>query len=650
MGVFCCTGPVHNDERGITMPHFIMGTAGHIDHGKSTLIKCLTGIDTDRLPEEKARGMSIDLGFAHIALPGGNVLGIVDVPGHERFLRNMIAGVNGMDLAVLVVSALEGIKPQTVEHTDILNLLSLQGGVVALTKADSADDELIQARSSEIRNFLAGTFLAHAPVIPVSSTTGRGRPELLASLDEITEKMIPRDLEREYRVTIDRVFTKQGFGTIVTGTLLSGTLARGEKVMVMPAGMESKIRSLQVYNLDVEKAHAGERVAINLSGMEKFQVKRGFEISPAGFFTPTTVIDVRLRALSRSPQPFRNNAPVRVYMGTGEYKGRVKILEGQEIPPGEEAYTQLILDEPAVCLRGDRFIVRNASALFTMGGGLIVDPYPQRHKRGRGEVLEVLMKKDSADSSDVVAGQFMQEKERVFTLEELSKRLQIPETSLKESLASLEKNGIVKILAVKNGYMAKAAYGGIVASIFAVLQGLEDKSPSVAGWRKEEIAKGALPYRKEAVEAILEELLAEKRLRSKAGLFSRPGHIPRLDGPLEALHQKLQRELRDMGYSPDFRPDLIKKVKADEKSFRAVEEFMLDKGELIKLTPEFYLLSETLDSAKEAIAGFIRAHGLMSPAQARDLLKTSRKYIIPLLEFLDRARFTKRAGEGRLLA
>jgi selenocysteine-specific elongation factor len=336
-------------------------------------------------------------------------------------------------------------------------------------------------------------------------------------------------------------------------------------------------------------------------------------------------------------------------MGTGEYRGRVKLLEGQEILPGQEAYTQLLLDEQAVCMRGDYFIVRNASALFTMGGGLIVDPYPQRHKRGRGEVLEVLMKKDSADSMEVVAGQFMQEKDRILMVEELSKSLQIPEISLKASLESLEKEGIIRALAIKSGYMARGAYADAVSSIFAVLEGLEKKTPSAAGWRKEEIAKGALPFRKETVEAIAEELVMEKRLNAKAGLFSRPGYSPRLEGSLEALRQKLIGVLKEMGCSPDFRPDLVRKVAADEKSFRAVEDYMLNQGELVKITPEYFLLSETLAAARQAIAGFIKSHGGMSPAEARDLLKTSRKYIIPLLEYLDRTRFTRRAGDGRVL-
>jgi selenocysteine-specific elongation factor len=632
------------------MAYYIMGTAGHIDHGKSTFIRALTGIETDRLPEEKARGMSIDLGFAHKILPSGSIVGIIDVPGHERFLRNMLAGVSGLDVIMLVVDPNEGIKPQTIEHTDILNLLSIKGGMVVLTKADLADRKTLEMRSAELREFLAGTFLEGAPIIPLSSTTGEGINELVAHLDRLLPTIPQRDITREYRLPVDRIFSKQGFGTIVAGSLLSGTIRKGDRVMLMPAEIECKIRGLQAYNREVEQAFAGQRVAMNLSGTERREIRRGFEICPSGFLKPTSLIDGKMKVIPHSPQPLRNNAPVRAYIGTGEFLAKVKILDADEIVQDSEGFVQIHLNEPCVAMRGDRFILRNASALFTLGGGVIVDPYPSRHKRGKEEVIQILKKKESTDIDDVVLSHFFGNPQAVFSAGTLAQKLQISEETVREILENLHHHGDLHFLQSKSCYLLEADYAKMKEALLESLARLQQSEPSRVGWRKEEIEKLAGNPRKETADRILEDLALGGLLKSREGLLSPTDHVPFLTGKLEELHGKIRKELKDRGFTPDFRPDLIKKLSIDEKTFKVVEDFMVSIGELRKVAPEFLLLEESLDQARTDIARFIGAHGGINPAQARDLLKSTRKYIIPLLEYLDMSHFTRREGDNRVLA
>lgn len=631
------------------MAFYIMGTAGHIDHGKTTLIKLLSGIETDRLPEEKDRGMSIDLGYAYVRLPSGNIAGIVDVPGHERFLRNMLAGVSGLDFIVLVVSAAEGIKPQTVEHTEILDLLEIKGGIVALNKVDLVDRKELEKRLAETKDFVAGTFLRDAPILEVSSLTGEGRDRLIENIDALLKTIPPRETEKEFRMPVDRIFSKQGFGTVVAGSLLSGKIKKGDRVSLMPVGIECKVRTIGVYNSEVSLALAGQRVALNLSGIDRKDVRRGYELCSPGYLRPTSLVDGKLKVLSESPRPVRNNVPVRVYIGTGEYMGKIKILEKDEIAPADEGFVQLAIAEPCVCMRGDHFIIRNSSALFTLGGGIIVDPYPTRHRRGREDVIEVLKKKESTDFSEVLMGQFISEPETTFTAAALAQRVQISESEICSALDLLSAAGEIHHLALKNCYARQSDYERIRDGILSSLEKMQKGSPWKQGWKREEIFKFTGFSRKEIFERIIEELLAAALLKSESGVLSTKDHRAALEERYEIIRKKFEKMLQDMGFSPDFRADLVKKLSVDEKSFKVVEDFMINSGELKKISHEFLLLSSSLEKAKKLIADHISSHGGIGPAEARDLLKTSRKYVIPLLEFMDQIRFTKRTGDRRIL-
>ncbi|TLM66142.1 MAG: selenocysteine-specific translation elongation factor, partial [Deltaproteobacteria bacterium] len=384
----------------MTEPRFhIIGTAGHVDHGKTALIGRLTGIDTDRLREEKARGISIDLGFAPLTLPDGTVAGVVDVPGHERFIHNMLAGIGGIDLVLLVVDVTEGVMPQTREHLQILDLLKIPRGILVLTKCDLAEPDWLDIVEEEIREEVAGTFLARAPACRVSAVTGAGLPELLAAIQTILQELPPRDADGPARLPIDRHFTVSGFGTVVTGTLLSGRLRVGDPVEVLPPGETVRVRELQVHGQKAAVAYAGQRVAVNLAGFERSDLARGAVVATPGFFTLTARLDARLTLLADTPRPVRFRDPVHLHLGTARTIARVVLLDRDRLDAGDSALVQLQLDQPLVTHRQDRFIVRSYSPMTTIGGGRVVDPAPARHRRFRPEVMTALGELESGEQA-----------------------------------------------------------------------------------------------------------------------------------------------------------------------------------------------------------------------------------------------------------
>ncbi|MBI4391738.1 MAG: selenocysteine-specific translation elongation factor, partial [candidate division NC10 bacterium] len=370
------------------MKHIIVGTAGHIDHGKTSLVKALTGIDTDRLKEEKERGISIELGFAHLTLPDGLRLGIVDVPGHERFVKTMLAGVGGIDLVILVIAADEGIMPQTREHLHICRLLQIPRGLVALTKRDLVDADWLELVAEEVRTFLKGTFLEGAPVLPVSATTGEGLDALKAALAALAAEAEPKRVEGIFRLPIDRVFTMKGFGTVITGTLLAGSLKVGDEVVVLPEGLRSRVRRLQVHGETVEQAFAGQRTAVNLPGIEVSAIARGSLLCLPGTLRPSTAMDATLTLLEDAPRPLKNRGRIRFHLGTSELLARAVLLDREELPPGQSAYVHLRLESPGAALPQDRFVIRSYRPAVTVGGGMILDPAPPQRRRKRQEILE----------------------------------------------------------------------------------------------------------------------------------------------------------------------------------------------------------------------------------------------------------------------
>ena len=370
------------------MKHIILGTAGHVDHGKTSLIKALTGIDTDRLKEEKARGITIELGFASLALPGGVKLGIVDVPGHERFIKNMVAGASGIDMVMMVIAADEGVMPQTREHLQICSFLGIRKGMVVISKTDVVTEEWLELVKEDVATFLAGSFLEGAPVIPVSAATKAGLEDLLGMLNQIAETIGEDPDPGIFRLPVDRVFTMKGFGTVITGTLMSGMIELGENVEILPPGISSKIRGIQVHNASVERAEAGQRTAVNFQGLEKESIRRGDVVVRPGSLLPSRTLDVCFEYLGGFERKLKNRAQVRFHYGTSEIMARLIPMDREEVKSGEKIFAQLVLDEPAVAIAGDRFVIRSYSPVTTIGGGLIADPHPPKHKRFKPEVLE----------------------------------------------------------------------------------------------------------------------------------------------------------------------------------------------------------------------------------------------------------------------
>jgi selenocysteine-specific elongation factor SelB len=432
------------------MRNIIIGTAGHIDHGKTTLIKALTGRETDRWEEEKRRGITIDLGFTYFDLPDGSKAGIVDVPGHEKFIKNMLAGVVGMDMVLLVIAADEGIMPQTTEHLNILNLLGVENGIVVLTKCDLAEKEWISLVKEDITESLGSTFLEGAPIVEVSSKTGYGIDKLIEEISKIADKSIKeRELNTIARLPIDRVFSMTGFGTVITGTLISGILNKGDEVEIYPVNKLCRIRNIQVHSSDVEKAYAGQRTAINLSNIKKTDIYRGCVIAPVNSMRNTKMLDVKLNLLKDSKRVVINRSRLHFYTGTSEILARVVLLDRDELTPGESCYAQLRLEEEIAVRRGDKFIVRFYSPLETIGGGEIIEPVPKKRKRFDEDLIEELKVKEKGSGADVIE-KIIKEAKDLISVSSLAKTTALTEAEVKENIELLDQEERISLFAVKN--------------------------------------------------------------------------------------------------------------------------------------------------------------------------------------------------------
>lgn len=640
-----------------------IGTAGHVDHGKSTLVKVLTGIDPDRLAEEKERGMTIDLGFAWLTLPDGREVSIVDVPGHESFIKNMLAGVGGIDAALLVVAADEGVMPQTREHLAILDLLRVKRGVVALTKCDLVDAEWLELVREEIAEQLEPTTLAGASIIPVSAYTKQGIPELLLQLEHVLDESLERQDIARPRLPIDRVFTLTGFGTIVTGTLLDGKFSSGQEVQVLPKDMRVRIRTLQSHQQQVEQAQPGSRVAMNLANIAKSDLKRGDVIALPGQLRSTMLIDVRLKLLEDAPRPLAHNTSVDFFSGSQEVQARVALLDTEELRPGQECWAQLRLARPSVVARRDRFIIRIPSPGMTIGGGEIVDPHPRYHRRFQANVLEGLQVLEHGSPEELVlaaldrrraskkAGDNQPQKlQKVpggltgYTLEEISKQSNLALDVTQQTLETLISEERVKRLGTL--WFAEAVWDDLSTEAVRLVREQHQQYPLRTGLSREEWrTRLNLPARL-AVEVFgvlqAEGLLAEAEM-STGALIRLPDFRPTFS---EAQQQKvaaLLKKFRENPYTPPVRSEAEALVGTE------VLNALIEQSELIKLADGILFLRETYDEAITRLLAHIRERGQVTVAEARDILGATRKYILPLLEHMDERRLTRRVGDERVL-
>lgn len=632
------------------MKNLIIGTAGHVDHGKTSLIKALTGIDADRLSEEKKRGITIDIGFAYIDLNENQRVGIVDVPGHERFIRNMLLGAGGVDIALLVVAADEGVMPQTREHLDILSLLNIKKGVVAVTKRDMVDAEWLELMMEDLKDSLKNTFLRDAKILPVSSKTGEGIDELRNEISRLVEETEEKDTNRDFRLPVDRVFTKQGFGTVITGTLIEGVLNEGDDLIVYPRGIESKVRSIQVHSRDVKTAYAGQRVAVNLLKLKQEELEKGAVLAKPGSLTQTTLIDVKLTLLDSSKREVLNDSRLHFYHGASEEIARVILLDDKKrILPGESAFAQLILSEPVAVKVGDPFVVRFYSPLETIGGGVILDPNPKKHKKGSKDAVKKLELMSSFDEKNLVEGLLMENSRFAVT-----KKLIIGKTSLSEESVS---SALKELIAEKKAYVllneiyVHADFVNEMSKRFLnELALFHEREPLKEGMKQEELIKKRLDsFTSAQKEALLLLLVDMKLLKKTQGFYARADFELKLSENQLCLKQKILEKLMSEGFMPSERPKIIEHF-AKEKNVDSLLSYMIDKGELVMLSYDCLLPREGLEEAKQAFLELIKqnANGV-SLADFRDKIESSRKYALLILEYFDKTGFTKKQDDVRLI-
>ena len=618
---------------------FVIGTAGHVDHGKSTLIQALTGIDPDRLKEEKEREMTIDLGFAWLTLPSGNEVSIVDVPGHERFIKNMLAGVGGIDLALLVVAADESVMPQTREHLAILDLLQVQRGLAVVTKRDLVDQEWLELVKADVEELLEGTSLRGSPIVAVSSITGEGLPELVSALEGIVGEMPPKRNIGRPRLPVDRSFVMSGFGSVATGTLVDGSLTVGQEVELVPTGKSSRIRGLQTHRKKIDRAVPGSRVAVNLSGIAHDEIQRGDVLTAPGWLRPTSALDVHLRLIPGAPHPLKHNTIVTFHTGSSEAFARVRLLEVDQIRPGEDGWSQLRLASPLAMVRGDFFVIRSSEA--TLGGGTVVDHRPKRHKRLHGPTLERLAMMEEGSTREVLLS----------TLETLGScefrtlvnRANLHEEEARQELESLASEGLATILgkgkiAPDTTIYSSPGWAQVTEKTRSFLGTYHKQFPLRAGASKEEL-RSRLGFSSAVFSNGLSQLSEEGVVVENGALVRSPGHtVETSDEQRKAMEAYLKLLLSDP-YSPP----------TDSPLDGGLLKVLMDEGKVVKVSDTVVYPASVYEEMKEKVLAHFKAHDKVTVGQVRDMFVTSRKYALAFLEHLDQQRITRRVGDERVL-
>ncbi len=631
------------------MNNLIIGTAGHVDHGKTVLIKALTGVNTDRLREEKKRGISIDLGFAPLELSGGRLAGIVDVPGHERFIHNMLAGAAGMDLVLLVVDASEGIMPQTKEHLQILELLGLRQGIVVITKSDLVDEEWLELVREEIAEELAGTFLAGAPVQAVSAFTGAGIGELKELLGSLTLDLPLRDPTGPLRLPVDRSFTIAGFGTVITGTLFRGSVRLGDRVEIVPPGLETRVRNIQVHEHERQEARAGQRVALNLAGVEKREVRRGSVIASPGYYRPTSLLDVSLALLPEAPRPLKNLDPVHLFLGTARVVATLLLLEREELRPGERSFVQCRLNHPLIADRADRFIIRSYSPMTTIGGGEVLDPAPTRHRRFRRASfahLEELLQDPKGGGDEAFVYRKLSEV-LVADPARLAPETRLGEKKILEMLEELLRKGAVEKLG--RSYLTRESFEEWERRVLKELEEYHRRHPLLPGISRAQL-KGILPgpLGLREYDHFLERLQQEARIQLKGELVSREGFSPRPSAEAQALLERLTALYAAASFQPPPVKEALERAAVSTREQEDYYSYLVNSGILVKLNEELYFHQDAYDEAIALLRRHFAAEETITLAQFRDLIGSSRKIVQPLLEHFDYLKLTRRVGDHRI--
>jgi selenocysteine-specific elongation factor len=630
----------------------ILGTAGHIDHGKTTLVKALTGIDCDRLPEEKKRGITIDIGFAILDLPPFR-LGVVDVPGHERFVKNMLAGATGIDIALLVVSAKESVKPQTREHLEILRLLGIRHGLVAMTMCDLVDSDTSEVVELEVRDLVAGTFLAEVPILRTSAHTGQGIAELKQAILAACEKVEQSGARQWFRLPIDRSFIVQGHGTVVTGSVTSGTLKVGDEVEWLPRGERVRVRSLQNHDQAVEDVHRGQRAAINLAGVHHEEVLRGQEIATPGYLVPSRVVTVRLNCLAEMKRPIKHRQPVRFHIGTLEVMGAVSLLDCDSVEPGQWGLAQLFLDDPVTATWGQPFVVRESSATLTLGGGQVLQPVARKVRRRHIEVLERIEKLWTGDPREralTVAwfGAFSG-----FTVADLVRGANLAPDEASALVVALLQEGVLRELAIgpaRKVLLHRDMIVELEERVLGVLDRLHEQFPLMSTHDRQKV-QSQLDYVGDdaLVHAGVEALIGRKVLIGDLRRIGRATFKPKLSNNLRKLKDRMVASYQTGGFQPPEPASFASLAGGNASNLADLFDVCVAEGFLVKVTDDIYLHSDVEAEMRRRVTEKLRQGAGMTVAEIRDLLATTRKYAVPLCEYLDRAGVTRREGDLRVL-
>ena len=634
------------------MRNVIVGTAGHVDHGKTCLIKALTGIDADRLKEEKQRGITIELGFADMQAPDGTDIGIIDVPGHEKFIRNMLAGIGGIDLVLLVVAADEGVMPQTVEHLDIMKLLNIRRGIIVITKADlAADEDWLDMVESDVREAVKGSFLENASCMRVSAQTGQGIGELKALIFEEVAKTAEKNSNPALlRIPMDRVFTIQGFGTVITGTLTQGSIRTGDEVTIYPEGITAKVRNLQVHGKMVDAAYAGQRTAVNLTGVRKEDIARGNVLAAKDSLTPASMIDVRLQVLSDSKRTVLNGSRLHLHYGSAQVLCKAVLLDREALNPGESCYAQLRTEEPVVVKQGDPFVVRYYSPVETVGGGVVLNADAPKHKRGDETVLKALAIRESGDDAAQME-QVLRDESKTFPgSDKLAKQLGLSESEAEEQLKNLAAQGKAVLLA-DNIYVHQDYVNYIKDAAFSILDAYYAKNPLLAAMPREELRSklGGQVRITDAkrLDLVLQYLGETGALALTPAAAGKQGYAVNFTKAQLRLMDEIARIYKDAGCeSPD--PDEVFAGRKDKEECKRLIAAMCADGRLTRVQNKFCLDSAFLQQTVAWIREKIETDGSITLAELRDHLDTSRKYALMILEYCDNAKITRLQDDRRV--
>ncbi len=633
------------------MKQIILGTAGHIDHGKTSLIKALTGTNTDRLKEEQLRGITIELGFASMDLPGGQHLGIVDVPGHEKFVKTMVAGATGIDMVVMVIAADEGIMPQTREHMEICMLLQVQYGLVVLTKVDMVDEDWLELVMDDVRAFTQGTFLENAPILPVSSVTGQGIPELVQALETLSAAIPERSTTNLFRLPVDRVFTMKGFGTVITGTLISGVIHVGDPVMIYPVGVTSKVRGIQVHNASVDQAVSGMRTAINFQGLEKTSINRGDVLSSPNALTPSYMIDIVCQYLKSNKKPIKNRTQIRFHTGTSEVLGNLILLDSEELEAGSTTVAQLRLDAPVTLVKDDRFVIRSYSPVRTIGGGSVLNPVPQKHKRFKPEVVSGIQKLVDMPPEEVVVSHANESGYQGIRYSDLRIMTNTSDKKLDGFLTRLlSDKTLIMVDREQRIYIHHTCFEQLMEEAGALLAAFHQSNPLKIGMSKEELKSRLPPHVSSRLFTLMIQQMAKNnQVVQEENTVRLSTHSVSLGQDQTDVREKILDTYKKDGLTPPYFKEFCKTRNLDDAKARAVLHVLVDEGLIVRIREDMYFHREAIDAIRKKLVDFLTAHGEISTPQFKDMTGASRKFVIPIIEYFDSRNVTIRVGDIRKL-